>query len=602
MTEAAQPTAAAPAAPRKRSALWNGVLPEALGLGFVAAIFGGFLAAYYAAHLSWQQAMMERERLENTALAQQLAAAVSMQAENPDATASMLDHIVHQDPSVTNLRWLGPAGEVLFATAAPATPAASETEAVAVPVPGAAGARSGTLLLSRRSTRATGPQPALVGSWGIAALATFSVFILLYQRLRRHLRAAQAIAGGLDSYASGVEQELLTLQLSDNLGPSALAWNRLIAELSDLQLRSQGSGQRAAVLDQFESVAFRRVVDQLPYGVLRVTTEDNIAYTNASGAALLKQPAAALLGNSISSVVNNAALGAALAAVRGGGHADRTVDHSTKEGDHETTLRFRILRLTHRGAGGEALVTIEDISQLREGERARDRFLYHVTHELRTPLTNIAAYTETLTKPDFDDELTRKECYNVIISETRRLSHLVEDILSISQLEVGTARLNAGAVDFARLMREVVQDNLGQADAKKIELTLHLPPKVPQFRGDKQRLAVLLHNLVGNAVKYTPEGGKVQVALELADQILRVAVTDTGIGIAPEEQKRVFEKFYRAADERVQMITGTGLGLALAREVARLHGGDIALESTHGKGSTFTIELPLTRGAEVGAA
>lgn len=601
MTEAAQPAAAAPAIPRKRSALWSGVLPEALGLGFVAAIFGGFLVAYHAAHLGWHQALTARERLETVTLARQLAAAVSAQGENLDAAASMLDRVVQQDPDVSNLRWQGPAGEVLFSTVASATPSGGD-ETVSVPIPAAPGVRSGTLLLARRSTQTTGPQPALVSSWGMAALVTLSVFMLLYQRLRRHLRAAQAIAGGLESYAGGLEHELLTLQLSETLGPSALAWNRLIAELSDLQLRSQGSGQRAAVLDQFESVAFRRVVDQLPYGVLRVTVEDNIAYTNASGAALLKQPAGALLGKPLSSVVNNAALGAALAAVRGGGQADRTVDHSTKEGDHETTLRFRVLRLTHRGAGGEALVTIEDISQLREGERARDRFLYHVTHELRTPLTNIAAYTETLTRPDFDDELTRKECYNVIISETRRLSHLVEDILSISQLEVGTARLNAGTVDFARLMRDVVQDNLGQADAKQIELTLHLPPKVPPFRGDKQRLAVLLHNLVGNAVKYTPEGGKVQVTLESAAQSLRVAVKDTGIGIAPEEQKRIFEKFYRAADERVQMITGTGLGLALAREVARLHGGDITLESAHGQGSTFTIELPLTRGAEVGAA
>jgi signal transduction histidine kinase len=246
-------------------------------------------------------------------------------------------------------------------------------------------------------------------------------------------------------------------------------------------------------------------------------------------------------------------------------------------------------------------VTIEDISQLRETQRARDNFLYHVTHELRTPLTNIHAYAETLTQPGFDDEKTRKECYNVLISETRRLSRLVEDILSISQLEVGTARLDVGEVDLARLVRQMVQDNLGGADEKQIDLTLSLPPKVPKLKGDKQRLSVLINNLLGNAVKYTPAGGKVQVSVEVNGQRVLIAVRDTGIGIAPDDQARVFEKFYRAADDAVQTLPGTGLGLALAREVARLHGGEILLESERGKGSTFTVELPIsaTEPAEV---
>jgi signal transduction histidine kinase len=236
---------------------------------------------------------------------------------------------------------------------------------------------------------------------------------------------------------------------------------------------------------------------------------------------------------------------------------------------------------------------------VRAGERARDNFLYHVTHELRTPLTNIHAYTETLTQPGFDDEQTRKECYNVIISETKRLSTLVENILNVSQLEVGTARLDIGEVDLARLVRQMVQDNLGHADEKQIDLTLSLPPKMPKIRGDKQRLCVLLNNLIGNAVKYTPEGGKVEVRIERIDQQIQIAVADTGIGIAPEDQAHVFDKFYRAADSAVQEESGTGLGLSLAREVARLHGGEIHLESKPGTGSTFTIELPAP--AEVGA-
>jgi signal transduction histidine kinase len=138
----------------------------------------------------------------------------------------------------------------------------------------------------------------------------------------------------------------------------------------------------------------------------------------------------------------------------------------------------------------------------------------------------------------------------------------------------------------------MVQDNLGAADEKGIDLTLKLPPKVPKIRADKQRLSVLFNNLIGNAIKYTPNGGRVDVVLEITDGFVELAVADSGLGIDPADQPHVFDKFYRAASERVQAVPGTGLGLAIAREVARLHGGDIQLESEPGKGSRFVVQLP----------
>ena len=116
---------------------------------------------------------------------------------------------------------------------------------------------------------------------------------------------------------------------------------------------------------------------------------------------------------------------------------------------------------------------------------------------------------------------------------------------------------------------------------------------MPRIRGDKQRLSVLLTNLIGNAIKYTPAGGQVQVELGLQERALEIMVRDSGIGIAAEDQGHVFDKFYRAASDAVQETTGTGLGLAIAREVARLHGGDILLESALGEGSTFKVVLPV---------
>jgi signal transduction histidine kinase len=598
---------------RWRHFFWDGVLPESLGLCFVIIILSGFAGTYLVAEYLWKQQVVGAQRAETEALAQTLAAALgTVAADEQETGATMLQACgtaleqwrgVH----VRALRWTAPDGVLRFSWP-PRVPLVAGVPTGTTPDAGAArssvvtkadvhsrgGAAFGTLEVETTGGVA-GARAFVLWNWGIAAAVTLVVFVGFYHRLRRHLRPMVAIERNLHSYASGVEQELLTLTLSESLGVPARGWNRLIEQLVDLQRRLQAApaaGAAQNILERFESATFRRLVDRLPHGVLWVGENQCITYANAAGAAILGRPDG-LVGAALAEVVDNPAVVQTAVAARARAASGLSVDHTRGSGEQESTLRFRAVALADQAGGGDVLITIEDISQLRESQRARDNFLYHVTHELRTPLTNIHAYAETLTKPGFDDEQTRKECYNVLISETQRLARLVEDILSISQMEVGTARFDVGDVDLLRLLRQMVQDNLGAADEKRIDLTLSLPPKVPKIRGDKQRLCVLLNNLIGNAIKYTREGGKVQVALEVAENCVRIGVTDTGIGIAPADQAHVFEKFYRAADDAVQAITGTGLGLALAQEVARLHGGEIHLQSELGQGSTFTVELPM---------
>jgi len=195
-----------------------------------------------------------------------------------------------------------------------------------------------------------------------------------------------------------------------------------------------------------------------------------------------------------------------------------------------------------------------------------------------------------------------RECYNVIIGETQRLSRLVEDILSLSQFEAGAARLVMDDVNLARLIRQVVEDMQAMADEKNLDLRLSLPPKVPTLRGDKDRLAVVLTNLVGNAIKYTPEGGPVWIRIGPEDGRLITAVQDDGIGISARDQKQLFQKFYRVRTEQTAHIEGTGLGLAIVRSIVEHHGGRIWVESEPGRGSTFAFSLPVPAGsAEQGA-
>jgi len=254
------------------------------------------------------------------------------------------------------------------------------------------------------------------------------------------------------------------------------------------------------------------------------------------------------------------------------------------------TLRFWS---TSGYAGSTELVLfVQDVTQAKESEQARDQFLYHVMHELRTPLTNIRAYAETLSQGVIDDEQTIRECYNVIMSETQRLNRLVEDILNVSQLEVGTARMDLAEVQLDKLLRSTVQDAQRSADTKNIDLLLNLPAKIPRLRGDKDRLKVVLTNLIGNAIKYTPDGGRVDVSCIEENERVRIAVTDNGIGIDPIDHDKIFDKFYRVDSEYVTEVPGTGLGLSIVKETVRVHGGSVLVTSTLGEGSTFTIVLP----------
>ncbi len=237
--------------------------------------------------------------------------------------------------------------------------------------------------------------------------------------------------------------------------------------------------------------------------------------------------------------------------------------------------------------------TIRDVTQQRLAESMREQFLSAATHEFRTPLANIRAYAESLDMgPDIEAD-ARKRFYNVIQSESLRLSQLVDDLLDISRMQAGALALDSRETELGRLVEDAAAQIQGQIQEKNQQLRCELPPKFPKAAVDKSKLSAALINLLGNASKYTPEGGQVTFRVEIGSQQVEFSVTDTGIGIAAEELPHVFERFYRSGDDRVRAINGSGLGLALSQEIARLHGGEITVESAVDKGSTFRMSIPL---------
>lgn len=254
-----------------------------------------------------------------------------------------------------------------------------------------------------------------------------------------------------------------------------------------------------------------------------------------------------------------------------------------------------VLRVFRQGlpvAPRRFLWTVRDVTQQKLAVESRDHFVSAATHELRTPLCNIRAYAETLIAgPDLDAN-EQKHFLNVINTEAGRLDRIIDDLLSISHMQAGGMTLDCHETQVDRLIREVEETIRPLFASGTVEFETVLPPRLPELNVDKGKLAAALVNLLGNAVKYTPQGGKVRLEAESTDAEIRFHVEDTGIGISEDELPRVFDRFFRSRDDRLADIPGSGLGLAFAQDVARLHGGRIEVTSELNKGSRFSLVLP----------
>ena len=237
--------------------------------------------------------------------------------------------------------------------------------------------------------------------------------------------------------------------------------------------------------------------------------------------------------------------------------------------------------------------------RLRELDRLKDEFIALVSHELRTPLTSIRGYTELLLDGEAG-ELTddQRQFLGVVERNSHRLLHLVGDLLFLAQVEAGKLVLDIGALDLGAVASESVETARPQAEAKGITLTLATGP-VPLIAGDRARIAQLLDNLVSNAVKFTPEGGRVDVRVRAVKDQAVLEVRDSGMGIPAGEQEFLFQRFFRTSAATEQAIQGTGLGLAISKAIVEAHSGRITVASEEGAGTTFHVALPLHRHAEV---
>jgi two-component system phosphate regulon sensor histidine kinase PhoR len=238
------------------------------------------------------------------------------------------------------------------------------------------------------------------------------------------------------------------------------------------------------------------------------------------------------------------------------------------------------------------VMSITDVTALKEVDRMKDHLMSIVTHELRTPLTSITGYAELLEESVQGE--TEHKCVEVILRQSRRLADIINEFLDLSRIESGRTRLAVEPTSVYHLAERVVRDLAPVAADKDIQVALEAPTALPEISADADKISQVLTNLVGNAIKYSPEGASVTVSFRAEAGCVVVVVADTGYGISEGEIDRVFDKFYRARQPRGVNITGTGLGLPLVKAIVEAHGGRVAVASTEGEGSTFTVTLPVS--------
>ena len=239
------------------------------------------------------------------------------------------------------------------------------------------------------------------------------------------------------------------------------------------------------------------------------------------------------------------------------------------------------------------LLLERDITLEKEVDRMKTEFVSNVSHELRTPLTSIQAYTEMLLDGEADSDGQRREYLEIISQETERLTRLVNDVLDLSRMESGRQLVRFASIDPVRIARHSCQVMERWAQKKNHQLSFDTEFPEAKITADKDLFEQVLLNLLSNAIKYTPANGRISLTCKRADGEFRFEVRDTGIGMNESEKARLFTKFFRADNEVARTAGGTGLGLVLVLEIARLHKGRVSVESSPGNGSCFSFCLPI---------
>ena len=361
-----------------------------------------------------------------------------------------------------------------------------------------------------------------------------------------------------------------------------------VTDLAHSLNRMAGQLEERLTLLARERRQLRTILDGMVEGVLLLDADGRIVLANEAYARIFsaQEP---VVGRRL---MESARLPALQEAVVSALASEAPVFHEiTLSSDPERVISTSLAAVREGGRVVGAVAVFHDVTEIRRLERVRREFVANVSHELRTPLTAIKGYAETLLGGGLQEPQRTSEFVEVIARHAERLRRLIEDLLDLASIEQGEVHLEAAPVEVGEVVTQAEAVLRPAAERKGQTVSVSIPEGL-QVLADRDRLAQVLINLMDNAVKFTPTGGRVEVAARASDGRVSLTVSDTGIGIPAGEQSRIFERFHRVDRSRDRREGGTGLGLAIAKHLTQAMDGTIEVESRAGFGTTFRITLP----------
>lgn len=408
----------------------------------------------------------------------------------------------------------------------------------------------------------------------LAIVITMGLGILLSQTITKPLsdmrRQAQVMSKG--DFTRKVK-----VYGDDEIGQLASAFNELTMKLQEANATTEGERRKLS-----------SVLTHMTDGVIATDRHGNVILLNDRAEEMLNVSRETILGKLIMEVLG---LEYELDWEQLYDHSESVLlDFSDSEEEFIIRANFSVIQKENGPING-LIAVLHDVTEQEQIERDRREFVVSVSHELRTPLTTLRSYLEALADGAWKDETIAPEFLAVTQNETERMIRLVNDLLHLSKLDNKEIQLKVRRVDFIDYFHTII-DRFEISKKESIEFVRQLPKTKIFVSFDQDKLTQVLDNIISNAMKYSPEGGKVTFQLIKLGKHIRVSISDEGVGIPKESINRIFDRFYRVDKARSRQLGGTGLGLAISREIIHVHGGEIWATSIEGKGTTINFTLP----------
>ncbi|VAX20536.1 Phosphate regulon sensor protein PhoR (SphS), partial [hydrothermal vent metagenome] len=414
-----------------------------------------------------------------------------------------------------------------------------------------------------------------------AGLAVIAVLVLGYFMALHFSRPIESITRVAESMALGKYDEKVAEEREDEIGKLARALNLMADNLKERIETISGEGNR-----------LKAILAGMVEGVIAIDIDERIVHINKAACEITNTSFENSIGKPLWKVTGLQELNDILEqTITTKSRVEKEIKVFKREGSrHIQILSAPTLSLDKKISG--AVIVLHDITDLYAFERVRRDFVANVSHELKTPVTAIRALVETMVDDTDMHEDDRLRFLKKIEKQSIRLATLVGDVLTLSKQESEKGLLDGTRLDLKVVVNSVIQALSTASSARDISIESELPAEHVLINGDEEAVSQAISNLANNALKYTPHGGHVAIRLKKVGPNVLIEVEDNGIGIAPEHQQRIFERFYRVDKARSRELGGTGLGLSIVKHVAISHGGGVEVESEPGRGTVFRITIP----------